>query len=167
MNFSRKRYPNGRKNKARGVAIVEFALVAVLFLTVLLSTMEYAYLFFGNLSMQHAVREGARYAVTGLSDLDPVHHDRCAAARTRIIDQSMGFFDRSAATIDFKVVNKSTGRIEPPSSTCGDKNDIVVITVSCHLPLLTPFLRPFFTDGAKSGVYAFSVGTAMKNEAFK
>ncbi len=149
----------------RGVALVEFALVAVLFFTLLLSMIDFAYLFFGNLSMQHAVREGARYAVTGATTDPKVN--RCDAAKARMSEQSMGFFTRSTATIDYKVINTTTGNLEPTATPCGEKNDIVVLTVHCKLPLLTPFLAPFFKDGNKIGVYSFAVSTAMKNEAFR
>ena len=157
--------PRTISRQQQGVALVEFALVAVLFFTLLLAIIDVAYLFFGNLSMQHAVREGARYAVTG-NTTDP-KVNRCDAAKAQMIEQSMGYFTRSVATIDYKVVNTTTGNLEPTATPCGEKNDIVVLTVHCKLPLLTPFLAPFFKDGNKSGVYAFAVGTAMKNEAFK
>src|SRR5690606_28297169 len=71
------------RRRQRGVAAVEFGLVALLFFTVLFSIIDWSYLFFANLSMQHAVREGARYAVVGRSDLAPQDRpgDRCAAVK--------------------------------------------------------------------------------------
>src|SRR5690606_11875965 len=76
----------------RGVAAVEFGLVALFFFTVLFAIIDWSYLFFANLSMQHAVREGARYAVVGRSDLAPEDRpgDRCAAVREKIRQQSWG-----------------------------------------------------------------------------
>jgi hypothetical protein len=37
-----------------------------------------------------------------------------------------------------------------------------VISIANTLPLLTPFLKPFFTNGN----YAFTVSATMKNEGF-
>ena len=49
----------------KGQSMVEFALVMVLFLSVVFTIMDFAIMFFVNQTMQHAVREGARLAVTG------------------------------------------------------------------------------------------------------
>lgn len=154
------------KKIEKGVATVEFALTAVLFFTVLFAIVDFGYLFWGNLTMQHAVREGARYAVTGQSALDPnpqgTAKDRCDAAVERIKEQSMGMFDKVSAAVVFKTLNDD-GSITPiPGNSCAAANQIIVITVNCSLPLLTPFVQPLFSGGE----YAFSVSTTMKNEAF-
>lgn len=149
-----------------GVATVEFAIAAALFFTVLLAIIDFSYLFWGNLSMQHATRQGARYAVTGRSDLDPdpkgTAQDRCDAAIVEMRNQSMGFFDRVSPRVVFKTVNADGSITAIPGDSRAAANQIIVVTVECSLPLLTPFLRPLFTDGK----YLFTVGTTMKNEDF-
>lgn len=154
--------------KEKGVATVEFALVAMLFFTVFFAIIDFAYLFWGNLSMQHAVREGARYAVTGQTDLDTVGTpERCDAAIVAIKNQSMGFYDRVNPTFSFRTIN-ADGVFSASVSTCAAAsqvfapNQIIVISVASTLPLLTPLLRPFFTDGS----YAFTVSATMRTEAF-
>lgn len=159
-----KRINTGRQES--GAATVEFALVAVVFLTLIFSIIDFAYLLWGNLSMQHAVREGARYAVVGNADLDPdpqgTAQDRCDAAIERIRNQSMGFYAKVSPVVSFKTVN-ADGSITPvPANSCAGSNQIIVITVNCTLPVLTPLIQPFFPDGA----YSFSVSTTMRNEAF-
>lgn len=153
-----------RRVRERGAAAVEFALAAILFFTVLFAIIDFSYLFFANLTMQHAVREGARYAVTGQSALDPTPQgtaqDRCDAAVQRIRDQSMGLYDRMTPTVVFKTVNDD-GSISKVA--CASANQIIVIEVSCALPLLTSFLQPFFANGK----YSFRASATMKNEAFK
>jgi Flp pilus assembly protein TadG len=153
-----------RRLRERGVAVVEFAFAAILFFTVLFAIVDFSYLFFANLTMQHAVREGARYAVTGQSGLDPTPQgtaqDRCDAAVQRIREQSMGLYDRMTPTVVFKTVN-ADGSITPVA--CTSANQIIVISVTCDLPLLTSFLQPFFANGK----YTFTAGATMKNEAFK
>ncbi len=148
----------------RGAAVVEFALTAMLFFTVLFAIIDFSYLFYANLTMQHAVREGARYAVTGQSGLDTTPQgtaqDRCDAAVQRIRDQSMGLFDRMTTTVVFKTVNDDRS-ITPVS--CANANQIIVMEVSCELPLLTSFLQPLFSNGK----YSFKASATMKNEAFK
>ena len=161
------RRPHPRlKLRERGAAIVEFALVAIVFFTLLLTIIDFSYLFFANISMQHAVREGARYAVTGQSNLDPKNHDRCAAARARIINQSMGLFSRSSANVVFSILSKTLPVTQTPTAGCGLPGDIIIVTVNCKLPVLTPFLWPIFTDGSTQGIYVFSVSSTMKLENF-
>jgi Flp pilus assembly protein TadG len=156
------------QRKERGAAIVEFALTATVLFALILGILDFSYLFLGNLSMQHAVREGARYAVTGQSNLDPnptgTAQDRCDAAVAEMRHQSMGFFDRVSPTVVFSTVSTGTPPVITPiaGNSCAAANQIIVITVNCTLPLLTPIVRSLFTDGE----YAFAVSATMKNEAF-
>jgi hypothetical protein len=157
----------GSKKRERGVATVEFALVAMLLFAVLFVIMDFSYLFWGNLSMQHAVRAGARYAVTGRADLDlnpqGTAQDRCDAAKAEIRNQSMGFYDRVAPTIVFKTVDATTGAITPvPGGSCAAAGEIIIISVNCSLAPLTPFLKPLLGGGK----WDFVVSTTMRNETF-
>ncbi len=151
------------KTNQLGAATVEFALTATVFLAVLFTLIDFAYLFWGNLSMAHAVREGARYAVTGQSGLDPTPQgtaqDRCDAAVEAIKNQSMGFYAMVSPVVTFKTVNND-GSITVVA--CSASNQITVISIANTLPLLTPFLKPFFTNGN----YTFTVSATMKNEGF-
>lgn len=152
------------KAKFKGAASVEFALTSLVFLTLFFILVDFSYLFFVNLTLQHAVREGARYAVTG--QFDPLAlgsaQDRCDAAVAQIKDQSMGFFDRAASVVVFKTVNADGSLTTVPASSCAGPNQIMVISVSCELPLISPFMRAFFTDGK----YPFTISSTMKTEAF-
>lgn len=60
-----------RTPKQRGVVTVEFALLAPLLFLLLCIVMDMGIALWVNLTMQYAVREGARYSVTGQSNLDP------------------------------------------------------------------------------------------------
>ena len=81
-------------NRSRGVTSVEFALASSLFFLLMFMVMDFALFGFVKLTMQHAVREGARYAVTGQATLDPeANGDRTRAIIQKIRDDSMGFFD--------------------------------------------------------------------------
>jgi Flp pilus assembly protein TadG len=167
----RKRRRSGRRSadnlstKQRGVAAVEFAVASGLFFTLLLGVVDWSYLFFTNLSMQHAVREGARYAVTGQSGLSKNPGDRCDAVRAKIREQSMGLYDRTDSTTVFKTIDAAGNIVTLGSDSCYGANQIIVVEVnSTHSPI-TPVVKPFF--GATGGKYLFSVSTTMKNEAFQ
>ena len=61
-----------RKQSGQGGAtLVELALITPVFLMLIIGIIELSMAYFANMTMQHAVREGARYAVTGGKDLDP------------------------------------------------------------------------------------------------
>ena len=99
-----------------------------------------------------------------LIDLDPqgTAQDRCDAAVARIKTASMGFFNQAGAVVVFKTVNND-GSITPvPANSCAAAGQIIVITLNCELPLITPLIQSFFPNGK----YTFSVSSTMKNEAF-
>ena len=150
----------------KGGTTIEFAMTAMVFIISLMAIVDLSYMFFVNLTMQHAVREGARYALTGQSDLDPnpqgTAQDRCDATIVRIKDASMGFFDRASSVIVFKTVNDDGSITQVPANSCAAANQIIVITVTCELPLISPLMRSFFPNGK----YSFSASSTMKNEAF-
>jgi len=179
------------KNK-RGAAVVEFAIAGLLFFSVLFSLVDWALLSFINLTMQHAVREGTRYAVTGQDGLagtwdanpDSRHlvDDRFRAMVEKIKRQSMGFFDQVIDSDGDIIVQKvngdditeefdydfdSSGLIDQPDETWnayvpGNASQIIVVKLNCTWPLLTPFISPFFTNGE----YNFTVASTMRNEMF-
>ncbi|MFQ5590018.1 MAG: TadE/TadG family type IV pilus assembly protein [Phycisphaerae bacterium] len=63
MRCCRGRVARSRNTKrARAAAIVEFAVVLPLLLTILFGIIEYGYLFMVRLTVEHAAREGCRVA---------------------------------------------------------------------------------------------------------
>jgi len=155
------------RRRQRGVAAVEFGLVALLFFTVLFSIIDWSYLFFANLSMQHAVREGARYAVVGRSDLAPQDRpgDRCAAVKEKIRQQSWGLYERANATTTFKTIDGAGNIVTLGGSSCYGAGQLIVVQVDSRVAALTPFVRPFFNS--TGGEYRFTVAATMKNEAWQ
>ncbi len=57
-----------RKDREKGVAVVEFALILPLFLMLLFGTMEAGWLFAQHVEVRNAAREGARLAVVDFPD---------------------------------------------------------------------------------------------------
>lgn len=147
----------------QGNAILEFALMAILFITLLLTIAEMSLMFWATLSMQHAVREGARYSITGLNTLAPVSDPtRYSAVVARIRDQSMGLYDKISPTIVVQSIDDSGAMHTVGGNSFGNPGEIVVIRLDCKWPLITPFLKPFFANGR----YDFSVSATMRNENF-
>lgn len=148
-----------RKSGQQGASMVEFAIILPLLLLLLLAIIEFGALFWVKLTMQHAVREGARYAITGRVDLDPDpdEHLRPRAVAEKIKLSSLGLYDSvvTGMTVTDPDGNELGG--------FGGPGETVVIKLQCSWPLLTPLVRPFFGEGT----YNFTVSSAMRNENFR
>lgn len=138
------------------------AIVAPVFLLILLALVEFSMMFFATLTMQYAVREGARYAITGQSNLDPNtgSQQRYSAVIQSIRDSSLGMYDKLAPTIS--VNGKSYAGNAYTSGMFGTAGSIIVLQLDCDWIVTTPLLSSFFKDGK----YHFAVAATMRNEYF-
>ena len=114
--------------------------------------------------MQYAVREGARYAITGRNDLDPnnANQQRYLAVIKAIETSSLGLYDKVSPVIS---VNNGTSYSNPSmytSTMFGGPGEVIVLKIDCIWPIVDPLLKPFFADGQ----YKFSVAATMLNEAY-
>jgi Flp pilus assembly protein TadG len=154
---------------AKGQTTVEFALVAVVLFTILFAIVDLSVLFYVERTMQFAVREGARYAITG--------QKTGATGRAEMVDKivtaSNGLYDPYAEKIPPDM--KPTVAVLTPSETrnfsnytgyrgrlildTGHQNEIIIVSLSYTWQLMTPFVKPFFPDG-----YTFTTRVTMKNE---
>ncbi|CAG9179318.1 hypothetical protein LMG32289_04326 [Cupriavidus pampae] len=152
-----------RAHRTRGASAVEFALVAPLFFLMLFSIIDFSAMMWANLTMQHAVREGARYAITGQNALDPNTSapQRYRAVLEKIQESSLGVFDMSNAQVSTRVNGTSQAS---GAGMFGGAGDIVIIEVTCNWPLLTPVVAAFYSS--TGGKYRFRVAATMRNEAF-
>ena len=118
--------------KENGQAMVEFALVLPFLILILCGILDFGWLFFNQLSVQNACREGARVACVKSSDpdVDTLVADKVGACLTP------GLQD------DLKVKVKFTNSSAP---TEGD----VEVTVEAKVRLLTPLMGTFFHNMEK------------------
>ena len=121
----------------------------------LIGIIEFSLLFFTTLSMQYALREGARYAVTGRTDKQATY----AEVLARVKAGSMGMYDSLSPTY---TVNGATYATDADynANMFGTPGQIVVIRVDCTWKLATPLISALFPNGQ----YKFSVATTMMNE---
>ncbi|MEW6021457.1 MAG: TadE/TadG family type IV pilus assembly protein [Pseudomonadota bacterium] len=153
--------PSGLRRQS-GATIVEMAIVAPVFLLILLALVEFSMMFFATLTMQYAVREGARYAITGQSNLDPNtgSQQRYNAVIQSIRDSSLGMYDKLVPVIS--VNGKSYASNAYTSGMFGTAGSIIVLQLDCDWVVTTPLLSSFFKDGK----YHFAVAATMRNEYF-
>ena len=151
-----------------GVVAVEFALAATVFFMVVASIFDFGYLFWVQLTMQHAVREGARIAVVGSTALTPnpnpanAMQNRYTTAIAEMTAQSMGLWASVSPVVSVQTVDATGALTTLPTGNLGAASQIVVISVDCSTPLIIGFIRPFFAGG----VHTFRVSAAMRNEEF-
>lgn len=150
------------RRRESGATIVEMAIVAPVFLLVLLALVELSLMFFATLTMQYAVREGARYAITGQNNLDPntASQQRYAAVIAKMRDSSLGFYDKLNPTISVNGTAYSSSSYS--NGMFGNAGDIVVLRLDTDWPVTTPLLSTFFANGK----YHFAVAATMRNEYF-
>lgn len=151
-----------------GTTVVEMAFVAPVVLLIMLALVELSLMFFTTLTMQYAVREGARYAITGQRNLDPnaANQQRSAAVIASIRSNSLGMYERLGQTPSVGPEISVNGVKYAPaaysSGMFGQAGAIIVLQLDCYWIVTTPLLSQFFADGR----YHFTVGATMRNEIF-
>jgi Flp pilus assembly protein TadG len=136
--------------------VVEFALVSPLFFLLLLSCFEFACLLNVEMTLQNAVREAGRYAITGNHLPDPAHQGQYlsrVASITQIAQQ---------AALGIDVSNIQISSANGGSGSAGGPGDTVTISLTSNLPLITPLIAQFFNNG----VYHCTVSVSFRNEPF-
>lgn len=159
------------KKPTRGATLVEFALIAPILFFLIAMIMELGVMFWVNLTMQYAVREGARYSVTGQNNLDPAsaNKQRYEAVLQKINDSSLGLYAMVSPVVVVNGVSQAPSAYN--NNMFGAAGDIVVLQVNCTWPVITPAWRLMAllnpkTSTSAPGQYAFSVAATMRNEAF-
>jgi Flp pilus assembly pilin Flp len=150
----------------KGASIIEFAFVAILVIGLLFAIVDLGMMFYVNLTMQHAVREGARYAIIGPTAPLGDTRTRRALVIDKIHDSSVGLCDRGRcpdSNIHFYVLESGTAvPIDPDDPVVGAPSQIIEVMVDYSWPLMTPLMKLFFPNGK----YNFRVGATMRNEPF-
>ena len=129
----------------KGQTTVEFALAALLVLTLLFTIIDLGVMFYVNLTMQHAVREGARYAIIGQPSTSTgatADQARLDALTTQIKNSSNGLY------IDANIVSGPTVSVLTPSNTVtfsnytvspasgtGQPDQIIIVRLTYAWPL--------------------------------
>ena len=107
-----------RKNE-RGAAMIEFALIAIMFFTLLFGIIEFGWIFNGYITLEAAAKEGARLAVVGASDED---------IKKAVTNHAMTFNNGDGELVDGIAISIGNRR-----------GDETTVTVTGELPLLVGF----------------------------
>jgi len=148
------------RRRDNGQTLVEFAVVAIVFFMTLFAIMDFAMMFYVNQTMQHAVRSGSRLAI-----VNPGANCN-AAIIANIRTQSMGFYDKNVGTRTPTISRQTLGAYGDVNGTtisdgsCGTPQQPITVSLTYSWPIMTPFLKPIFTNGR----YTFTVKATVVNE---
>jgi len=132
----------------RGQSMVEFALVAPLFLLLVFGILDFGRLFFTQETLQHALREAGRFAVTG---------QHSGTSRVASIIQVA---QQAAPGLDISNIQIVSGGV---TNYAGGPRETVIISLSTGLRLITPMIGRYF---GPSQTYTCKVSVSFMNEPF-
>ncbi len=118
-----------------------------------LSVVEAAMLFFAYLTLQNGVTAASRFGVTGQDPNDDDHPTRHEDSIMRVMRDATGLKLEDGEFTFYDITTQSSGT--------GGPNDIIQVTVTHPLPLISPMVWPLVGNG---GVINLRVSTTMRNE---
>jgi Flp pilus assembly protein TadG len=172
-----------------GVSAIEFALIAPVFVLILMAVVEYSMVMFATSVLEGATLSSSRYGKTGYVAAGSTRQQQIIAA---ITERSSGLLDASRITMTTKVYSAfdKVGDPEPytdsngngmynlgeaytdvngnaqwdsdmGSAGLGNSDDVVVYTVSYPWTIHTPIIRQFL-----GSTYTITSRTVVKNEPY-
>jgi len=138
-----------------GVTIIEFAPVLAIFLLLTFGIFDFGHLFFVELEVQTALQEAARYGSTGNHLTDP----NTGLTETRV-NSIINTFEADATGVNVTSIQISS--LNGGSGSAGGPTDLLTVSATVTMPLMTPIMAPFF----KNGKYSYTATTTVMNEPF-
>jgi Flp pilus assembly protein TadG len=148
--------------KDEGQAMVEVAISLFLLLVFTMAAIDFAYLFSTKVTLQNAVCQAGRYAITGqcITGTDgSCSQSRYNSIVKRLQDNSLGFLN-TTNTSDISIACTNNGGGCPNSA--GGPGDLITISVAYPYGFLSPLLSAFFPSHA----YTIRLSSAFTNEHF-
>jgi Flp pilus assembly protein TadG len=178
--------------RSDGASAVEFSLVAMPLILTVIGIMEVAFILFVNVLLEGAIRDSARYGITGYTSGGV---DRETMIRQIISERTVGMVEMTNVEIETLVYDSfaNIGKPEPftdevptngtydagepfvdvngngtwdadmGAAGAGGPGAVVVYKVKYDWPLLTGLLTPLL---GQNGYVTLSVSTAVRNEPF-
>lgn len=180
------------RRSERGVAAVEWALIAPVLVLLLLVFIELCLMMFAHQLVEGGVRDASRWGITGRADAGGLSREEYVAKAIK--DNTLGLIDEADITVTTKVYPtfSDVGKGEPFNDTngnskydagepftdlntngvwdsdqgvtgAGNGGDIVQYKVEYKWSVLAPLLRPFADENGK---FSFETAVVVKNEPF-
>jgi hypothetical protein len=175
----------------RGTPLLEFALAAPVLLLLMIGMFEVAMLTFTNVSVEGALREAARWGITGRTPVSGTREQQILAI---IAQKTYGLIDMDDAEVTFKVYDSfnDIGQPEPfvdsilplngkydlgesftdlngnlkwdadrGAEGVGNSGEVVLYTIAYEWHAMTPFIGSMLGD---NGTLTMSASVAVRNE---
>jgi Flp pilus assembly protein TadG len=136
--------------------MLEFAIVAPIFFFLIFGVMDYGRLIFVEMNLQDAVQEAARFASTGNHLPDPKNPGTNLSRVNSIIATAQ------ASAFGASITNIQISSLQGGSGSAGGPGDVVTVSLTSKLALMTPIVARFFPNG----IYTFTSSATIKNEPF-
>lgn len=146
----------GRFGSSRGQTLLESALVTILFFLLTFGVFDFGRAFYVQMTLQNAVREAGRYASTGNHVPDPKKPGQFLSR----IDSIIAIATQAAMGINITGIQITS--LEGGKGNAGGPGDVVTVSLSSNLKLITPLIAAFFPNGT----YRFTSSATFKNEPF-
>ena len=130
-------------NDEKGAALVEFALVLPLLLLLIGGIIQFGFIFNGQITLTSAVREGARHAVVGNSDMD---------VKDKV--------KRSSTALMLRI---SEDDISVMSEIDANNNPTKKVTAMGTVEIFMPFMG-FLTKSSQESYMELTASSIMRNE---
>lgn len=146
-----------RSRSEEGATLVEFALTFVVFMFLVFAVIDFGHLFFVEMEAQNAIQEAARYGSTGQHLPDPKNPGNYLSRVTSIIDTLQ------SDAIGAQFSNIQISSLNGGSGSGGGPGDMLTVTATVNMPLLTPLVAQLFPNGQ----YTFNASITVQNEPFQ
>jgi hypothetical protein len=143
-----------------GQSLVEFAVVVPAFFLLIFGVLDLGRAMFVQMTLQNAMRQAARLAVTGNHLPDPSNPSTTLSRVDSIILQAK----KAAVGLDvtnIQISSASGGSTGP--GRAGGPGDTITIALTTNLKLITPLIGRIF---GPSNIYTFTVRSTFQNERF-
>jgi Flp pilus assembly protein TadG len=147
--------------RERGAVIVETALACVVLMVLIMATFDFAHMHYARSSLQHAVSQATRYAITGSTVADPSDNTKKLSREASIkylVQKISGIQDFDEQDIKVYVVQSNGSLTAGP----GGPGEVIMVRASYRIGLITPGIAKLFPEGE----YAFTCSTRFRNEEF-
>ena len=141
-----------------GQSMVKFAMVVPLFFLLIFGIIDIGRVFYVEMTLQNAVRQAGRYAVTGQNTVNGVQTNRVTAIEEIAQQQAEGLV-ANLQNIEVYTIN---GDGTTNMNNGGGPTAVVHVAITYNMQIITPLIAQFFPNGT----YNFTVSTVFQNEPF-
>ena len=153
-------------SNSKGATTVEFALVSLIFFSLIFATIEFGWYFFVSHTIQYATREGTRLALVGTQLLDTNGNPMTREASIITTIKNSAAQAVKPAELRISIYPVGTGYTDPnnwqTTVNAGQGGDYMRVRTRYTFNFMTPLINSFFPSGA----LVIQASALYRNELF-